>query len=211
MPSMQSGINHVHDYLVNFSSVGNNVTKFEVNDNVFDRLFVFPGAAIQASVHLRPMVSIDSTHLKGQLLLLVSRDANNHIILLAFATVDKEYVRNWSWFFDCVLGCAPWLQNHTVISDRAGSIISAMSTNWADAQHVYCTWHIAQNMTRNRSVVFNKAARACNEAEFDRFYAALSAVSPSVVNYLESGDLPRNKWTFYASTGVDSVTLHPIL
>ena len=50
------------------------------------------------------MVSIDGTHLygkyRGVLLIAMATDANNKVLPLAFAVVDKESRPSWEWFLE---------------------------------------------------------------------------------------------------------------
>ena len=50
------------------------------------------------------MISIDGTHLYGKyqgvLLIAMTTDANNKVLPLTFADVDKELGPSWGWFLE---------------------------------------------------------------------------------------------------------------
>ncbi|XP_076882086.1 uncharacterized protein LOC143530427 [Bidens hawaiensis] len=92
------------------------------------------GESIKAFHYCQPVISVDGTHLKGsyrgKLLIAVSKNANNHILLVAYAIVDEETNESWMWFFQ-------QLREHVVndnmgslcvISDRHKGIIKVMET-----------------------------------------------------------------------------------
>ena len=68
------------------------------------------------------MISIDGTHLygkyKGVLMIAMATDANQKVLPLAFAVVDKESGPSWGW----ILECLRTLIEH-VISDKGICII----------------------------------------------------------------------------------------
>ena len=69
------------------------------------------------------MISIDGTYLygkyKGVLMIAMATDANQKVLPLAFAVVDKESRPSWGWF----LKCLRTLIEH-VIPDKGIYIIS---------------------------------------------------------------------------------------
>ncbi|XP_059308828.1 uncharacterized protein LOC132059999 isoform X2 [Lycium ferocissimum] len=56
---------------------------------------------------LRPLIGLDGTFLKGRvkgiLLVALGQDSMNHFFPLAWAIVDKETSRTWTWFWFCEL------------------------------------------------------------------------------------------------------------
>jgi hypothetical protein len=71
----------------------------EKNDDRFQRLFIYNEATKDAFEHCRKLVAVDGTFLKsrylGTLLLAVTIDANNELLLLAYAVVDAENLNKW--------------------------------------------------------------------------------------------------------------------
>jgi len=59
--------------------------------------------SVEAFRHCRPVLSIDGTFLLGKymgtLLVAIVCDADNTLILLAFALVERENKDRWEWFF----------------------------------------------------------------------------------------------------------------
>ena len=57
---------------------------------------------IEGFRHCKPVISIDGTHLYGKyrevLLIAMATDANNKVLPLPFAIVDKESGPSWGWF-----------------------------------------------------------------------------------------------------------------
>ena len=61
---------------------------------------------IAAFKYCRPVISIDGTHLygkyKGVLMIAMATDANQKVLPLTFAIVDKELRPSWGWFLKCL-------------------------------------------------------------------------------------------------------------
>ncbi|KAG6529700.1 hypothetical protein ZIOFF_011913 [Zingiber officinale] len=78
------------------------------NVKVFKYIFWAFGQAIDAFHMCRPVISVDGTHLRGaykrKMLIVVSKDANNCILPIAYAIVDEETIDSWSWFFEQLRG-----------------------------------------------------------------------------------------------------------
>ncbi|XP_076900459.1 uncharacterized protein LOC143554625 [Bidens hawaiensis] len=122
---------------------------------VFKCVFWAFGESIKAFHYFQPVISVDGTHLKGsyrgKLLIAVTKNANNHILPMAYAIVDEETNESWMWFFQ-------QLREHIVndnigslcvISDRQG-IIKATETldYWKEpnAYRRFCLRHIRRNL-----------------------------------------------------------------
>ena len=62
--------------------------------------------SIAAFRYCRPVISIDGTHLygkyRGVLIIAMATDANQKVLPLAFAVMDKESGPSWGWFLDCL-------------------------------------------------------------------------------------------------------------
>ena len=90
------------------------------------------GPCIAAFQYLRPVISIDSCFLsrryEGRLLIACGYDAENQLLPLAFAIVQKEDKENWGFFVQ-------WLRNEVfgfnrfvcVISDQHKGLKAALS------------------------------------------------------------------------------------
>jgi hypothetical protein len=72
----------------------------------------------------RPIIGLDGCFLKGphkgQLLVSISRDANNQMYPVAFAVVEAEIKDSWTWFLEALLSDlgTPPAEGWTFISDR---------------------------------------------------------------------------------------------
>jgi MULE transposase domain/SWIM zinc finger len=115
------------------------------------------GPCIEAFKYLRPVISIDAAFLsgryEGRLLMACGYDAENQLIPLAFALVEKENRENWGWFMS-------WLRREVtgpgrigVISDQhlaIKAIFQYPQYGWSeqngDVVHRYCMQHISENL-----------------------------------------------------------------
>ncbi|KAH0730331.1 hypothetical protein KY289_001519 [Solanum tuberosum] len=100
---------------------------------------------------LRPLIGLDGTFLKGktkgQVLCAVGQDSNNSFYPLAWAVVDKETKRTWTWFMQHLQHSLE-LQNGeglTFISDMQKGLLEAVRTVLPEAHQRYCTRHIEAN------------------------------------------------------------------
>jgi hypothetical protein len=86
---------------------------------------------VQALRHCRPVFSIDDTFLigkyEGTLLVAISVDADNALVPLAFALVEKENKDSWGWFLCLVrIHVVGPGREVDVISDRHQGILSVV-------------------------------------------------------------------------------------
>ncbi|WMV47088.1 hypothetical protein MTR67_040473 [Solanum verrucosum] len=100
---------------------------------------------------LRPLIGLDGTFLKGktkgQVLCAVGQDSNNSFYPLAWAVVDKETKRTWTWFMQHLQHSLE-LQNGeglTFISDMQKGLLEAVRTVLPEAHQRYCARHIEAN------------------------------------------------------------------
>lgn len=75
----------------------------------FERLYVCLEACSSGLEHgCRPFIALDGCFLKGpdggQLLCVVTRDADNVLFSIAFAWVEEENHNSWKWFLDILFG-----------------------------------------------------------------------------------------------------------
>ncbi|XP_059302149.1 uncharacterized protein LOC132054104 [Lycium ferocissimum] len=127
---------------------------------------------------LRPFIGLDGTFLKGkakgQLLVAVALDSNNHFYHIAWAVVDKETKKTWDWFLG-LLKMSLELnmgEGYTIISDMQKGLLEAMKIVLPEANHRFCVRHIEANwMKRWRSGEMKKllwwSAWSTYEEEFD--------------------------------------------
>jgi hypothetical protein len=100
------------------------------------------------------MLSIDGTFLLGMymdtLLVAISYDADNTLVPLAFALVERENKDSWGWFMRLVQIYVIGPHREVgVISNRHQSILSVIQEQilgCAPLHHHWCTWHLAENL-----------------------------------------------------------------
>lgn len=124
---------------------------------IFDYVFWAFAPAIQAFRHMKPVICVDGTFLKGpykgKLLAAVGYDACNHLLPLAFALVDEENNRSWCWFMTLLrVHVCGNIRNICIISDRHKAIIHAMTTlpEWREPLgiHRFCLVHVQSNFAQ---------------------------------------------------------------
>ncbi|XP_078151905.1 uncharacterized protein LOC144547193 [Carex rostrata] len=115
------------------------------------------GPCITAFGYLRPVISIDAAFLsgryEGRLLMACGYNAENQLLPLAFAIVQKENEDNWGWFLH-------WLRINVigvnifvcVISDQHKGIKAALKPEYGwdsdNFVHRYCIQHVADNLVQ---------------------------------------------------------------
>ncbi|CAI5991298.1 unnamed protein product [Closterium sp. NIES-64] len=137
--------------------------RLDTLDRCFHRFYVRPSAARHALNYCRPDVALDGTHLisaqKSVLLIAVTIDGNQEILLLAWALVESENKDAWTWFLKLFLeGFPEWAHRDdaSIISDRdKGLVPAAREVMPIHIPHYFCAWHLEQNLKR-----FGKAATA---------------------------------------------------
>ncbi|GFY81180.1 hypothetical protein Acr_01g0009890 [Actinidia rufa] len=126
-----------------------------------DRIFWAFRPCIEGFKHYPPVIGIDGTFLYGRytgvMLIAMAKTVTNNIFPLAFALVESENYRDWSWFIHNVRHLiVPGMEGVTLISDRHAAIISAVKHEWETARlgqpigiHRYCLRHFRSNYQKN--------------------------------------------------------------
>ncbi|CAI5479649.1 unnamed protein product [Closterium sp. Yama58-4] len=123
---------------------------------LFHRFFIRPSAARHALTFCRPVIAFDGTHLisaqKAVLLVAVTLDGNQKVLLLAWGLVESENKESWTWFLKHFIdGCPEWTQRKhaSIISDRdKGLVPAAREVMPSHIPHYFCAWHLEQNLRR---------------------------------------------------------------
>ncbi|KAL0001679.1 hypothetical protein SO802_015460 [Lithocarpus litseifolius] len=156
-------------------------------DTILRYVFWAFAPCIEGFKHCKPVISIDGTHLygkyRGVLLIAMATDANNKVLPLAFAVVDKESGPSWSWFLTCLRNSFDYVivdKDICVISDRYKGIQNGIA-NWRrddDGRvrviHRYCLRHVASNFNTHfqdatlKSLAL-QAGYATQEAKFELY------------------------------------------
>ena len=163
------------------------IPRVEFGDTILRYIFWAFAPCIAGFRHCKPVISIDGTHLygkyRGVLLIAMATDANNKVLPLAFAVVDKESGPSWGWFLERLrnaLGDVIADKDICIISDRHKGIQSAIA-NWPTHDdgrqrvvHRYCLRHVASNFNTHfqdatlKSLAL-KAGYATQEAKFELY------------------------------------------
>ncbi|CAI7814068.1 unnamed protein product [Closterium sp. NIES-53] len=113
---------------------------------LFHRFFVRPSAAHHALNFCRPVVAFVETHLisahKAVLLVAVTLDGDQKVLLLAWGLVESENKESWSWFLRHFLdGFPEWVRRKHVamISNRdKGLVPAAREVIPSNIPHYFC-------------------------------------------------------------------------
>nr|XP_023920886.1 uncharacterized protein LOC112032347 [Quercus suber] len=112
------------------------IPRDEFGDTILRYVFWAFAPCIEGFIHCKPVINIDGTHLygkyRGVLLIAMATDANNKVLPLAFAVVDKESGPSWRWFLERLrnaLGDVIANKDICIISDRHKGIQNAIA-NW---------------------------------------------------------------------------------
>ncbi|XP_016195394.1 uncharacterized protein LOC107636392 [Arachis ipaensis] len=164
----------------------------DVDDSTvyFHHLFwTFP-PCIEAFRHCKPLVSIDGTHLYGNL-------------------VEGENAESWSFFLTNLRQHVTPQQGILVISDRHNGIKTALenpNSGWLPphAYRAFCIWHVAANFVLSfkgtdakRSLV--NAAYAKTEADFHYWFDIMRTKNPAMCDW--ANRIEYNKWTQHQDGG----------
>ena len=139
------------------------------------------------------------------LLLASSLDANNHIVLLAWAIVESENQYSWQWFITHLITAIPEAagtpeapnppetpprntRKTVMISDREKGLREAIDRLAPGVIGHYCCWHLNENLCtkfgRGLSPLFWRIARAPNAAKFYSEMNDLQKINASAFEYL---------------------------
>ena len=127
------------------------------------------------------MLSIDGTFLFGKymgtLLVAISCDADNTLVPLAFALVERKNKDSWGWFLRLVrIHVVGPHREVGVISDRHQGILRAVQEQipgYAPLHHRWCTRHLAENLlrkdgTKDNFPLFKEVARMLEVPFFEK-------------------------------------------
>ncbi|XP_071933661.1 uncharacterized protein [Coffea arabica] len=182
---------------------------------IFDYIFWAFAPAIEGFRHLKPVICVDGTFLKGpyrgKILTAVAFDADNHLFPLAFALVDEENNRSWSWFMRLLrIQVCGDIQNICVISDRHHGIINAMRTlpEWKEplAVHRFCLVHVRSNFTqkfknqRLKELVW--AAGSANQPrKYEEYMQQIFTLNAEAYAWLTGGSVRPVQWALCKDGG----------
>jgi hypothetical protein len=108
-------------------------------------------------------------------LVAISCDADNALVPLAFALVERENRDSWSWFLQLVrIHVVGPGREVGVISDRHQGILNAVQEQilgYAPMHHRWCTRHLAENLLRkdHSKANFSLFEEVCRQLEVSFF------------------------------------------
>ncbi|KAL4017116.1 hypothetical protein IC575_024790 [Cucumis melo] len=171
------------------------------DDRFFKYLFMAVGACVRGFLNcIRPVIVMDGTFLKnkyrGQLIVAVFLDGNNHIYPLAFGVVDRETDDSIQWFLEKLKGAIGEVPNLGFVTDRKTCFAKGISSVFPSAFHDLCVQHLSQNLHdkyKNDTVatLFYNASRTYRESTFVEAWRHLLAFPNGSGKYLNDVGIAR--------------------
>ncbi|XP_031124333.1 uncharacterized protein LOC116027047 [Ipomoea triloba] len=120
----------------------------------FLRMYLCWDACKEGYKFCRPIIGVDGCHLKhkfeGVLLTAVGVDGNDSIFPLAYAIVEGENKKSWTWFLELLKNDLVITEEAeyklTFISDKQKSLLPAFEDVLPYASHRFCVRHLYGNM-----------------------------------------------------------------
>ncbi|CAE5960259.1 unnamed protein product [Arabidopsis arenosa] len=156
-------------------------------------MFLAFGASIAGFKHLRKILVVDGTHLKGKykgvLLTASGQDANFQVFPLAFAVVDSENDESWTWFFSKLERIIADSKSLTILSDRQSSINVGIKRIFPLANHGACIIHLCRNIQaryKNKGLtqLVKNAGYEFTTSKFKELYGQINALNQDCGHYL---------------------------
>ncbi|XP_050112735.1 uncharacterized protein LOC126591187 [Malus sylvestris] len=130
-------------------------TEMEGGRPRFQRLYVCFAALKKGFLEgCRPVVGLDGCHIKGphpgQLLAAIGIDANNGMYPVAYAIVEIEDRRTWTWFLELLITDLGIENGHAWVftSDKQKGLIKAVKDLIPTAEHIHCVRHLYNNFKK---------------------------------------------------------------
>ncbi|CAI9288416.1 unnamed protein product [Lactuca saligna] len=135
------------------------------------------------------------TGVRGQLLVTMGRDANNHIFPIAWAVVAVENKETWKWFLDLLLDDIEMGIGHglTLISDQHKGLVEAVKERVPAAEHRQCARHIYANFKKRFKgeqyrKLFWAAAASTTQPKFEAEMNYIKTIDPLAYEHLMERD-----------------------
>ncbi|XP_057779840.1 uncharacterized protein LOC130998443 [Salvia miltiorrhiza] len=169
----------------------------------FKHLFVALGSCRLAyTMCLRPVIVVYGTHLKGRnkgiLIVAVTKDGNEQVFPLTFGVGPIENDESWMWFLSRVKSAYGENSEMLIVSDAHVSIPNAVKAVYPEVAHGLCYYHLLNKLTRfGKAAValYQKAAYAYREREFDAAMASLKALKEEGGAYSKLMQVGPEKWS----------------
>ncbi|XP_021767712.1 uncharacterized protein LOC110732104 [Chenopodium quinoa] len=177
---------------------------------IFLRMFVCLRAVKDGFLKgCRPIIGVDGCHLKGaypgQILVAVSKDGNNGIYPIAWATCEIENKDTWIWFLQSLMDSLGNVDGTslTFMSDRQKGLVEALATVVPNAETRFCVRHIWANFKlKFTGTVFKElfwsAARATTLPDHEMAMDQIKELNQEAYDYLLK--IPTKHWCRHAFT-----------
>lgn len=165
----------------------------------FKQLFVCPGASRESYRHCRQVLAMDGTPTNDtfelEILTATSIDAGNHVVLVAWAVVDRENEGAWRLFFANLQSAIPEANSPstTIIVGDCDKGLRQAQDEMPLAIQALCLENLSRNLQKDyglaaRNVFDDSVLSACTEKKLQEGMEELQEVSPEAVTYLRSLD-----------------------
>ncbi|XP_060202708.1 uncharacterized protein LOC132631122 [Lycium barbarum] len=213
-PAHSYAVLDAYSYMLRTVNEGSK-TSLKVDDNGrFKYFFVFYGSWIRGFVHMRKVLAVDRTFLrgpyKGVLLSAVAQDTENYIFPIAFCVVDKECDASYEYFFEQLLDIVPNTTELCIISDRHPSIGKMVSKIYSKAHYGCCTRHLTENAIKEFHCgdflghFYHTTKTYCKDV-FNDHFEETRYINAEVADYLEN--VGFRKWSIACFPGNRSPTI----
>ncbi|XP_023766431.1 uncharacterized protein LOC111914954 [Lactuca sativa] len=147
----------------------------------------------------RPVIGLDDCFLKGivrgEVLSVAGRDANNHLYPLGWAVVCVENKETWKWFIDLLMDDinGGLVASITLISDGHKGLLQAVKEICPEAEHRQCARHIVANFNKRfigqeYMKLFWRAVRASTVEKFIGVMEKIKSIDTHAYDYLIDKD-----------------------
>ncbi|XP_025666853.1 uncharacterized protein [Arachis hypogaea] len=172
---------------------------------LFDRFYVCLDACKRGfKAGCKPLIGLDGAFLKtlhgGRILTACGQDANNHILVIAYAIVSVENKDNWKWFLELLHNdLGDYRENKLCfISDMQKGLITTVQEVFPRVHHRFCVWHLWRNFSKQWSSTELKdlvweCARSRTTTEFNRNMNRVKLINIKAWEYLDKW--PKDAWT----------------
>ncbi|KAH9125528.1 hypothetical protein LEN26_000960 [Aphanomyces euteiches] len=208
------GYRKLHDYFIRLGHDNpGSYSVFETwSDGTFRRCFFIPGCFHNCASKVKPLMSLDGTHLKGiynksgVFLAGSMKDGSGSNLLVALAIEPAENEENWVWFMKHIrASCLQLPPDFFFISDRCKGLQNAVKTVSPHAWQRYCMFHIVLNIRDKKIKVSDdhrkliyQAADAQTEEKSKAAMRQLERDLPRAYKYLSNIKPGQKSWASWA-------------
>ncbi|XP_052171685.1 uncharacterized protein LOC127787667 [Diospyros lotus] len=181
------------------------ITAIETDENNnFLYSFFTLGASLQDfRSYIRLVVAVDATHLKGEhkgvIFVATCKDGEEMIYPIVFGFGDGESDKSWIWYLTKLREAIDVRDDLVIVSNRHQSIANAMSRVFPSIPHVFCFFHLKQNLKkrcRQRKDVmdaFYRATYSYTTVECDTYLVEIQSMHPQT--HLTLVEAKLEKWS----------------